>query len=137
MASQAAARRPEEAPRRDQAQRPAPRAARPAPQARARAASRARLSRALIVFVICFAVLAAGRVAMSFAVVQKTVATDSIAREERRLAAENAQLTEELAELGSTVRIRDIAQTKLGMVVPPDPVYLTVAGAAAEPDQRP
>lgn len=65
---------------------------------------------------LCVAVLAAGRVAMSFAVVQKTVATDAVASEERRVAAENAQLQEELAHLGSIVRIRSIAENRLGLI---------------------
>jgi cell division protein FtsL len=138
MASRALARRPAEAPRREETNRTALKAVRPAPKESQRAASRARLWRAFVIFVICFAVLAAGRVAMSFAVVQKTVATDAIAREERQISAENAQLAEKLAQLGSTVRIRSIAQTRLGMIQAQDPQYLTVAGSsAAESSARP
>ena len=49
-------------------------AARRAPQARRRAAQRARLTHLFVIFVICLTVLAVGRVALSFAVVQKTSA---------------------------------------------------------------
>ena len=73
--------------------------------------------------------LAVGRVALSFAVVQKSLQTDAIAREERRVSAENAQLSEELAQLSSTIRIRHIAESQLGLVdVDATNVkYLTVA----------
>lgn len=108
----AAAPRPQEQPERPQA-RPA---ARRAPQARARAAQRAHLTRVFVVFVICLTVLAAGRVSLSFAVVQKTLQTAAVVREERALSSENAQLAEKLAQLGSTVRIRHIAETQLGLV---------------------
>jgi cell division protein FtsL len=87
--------------------------------------------RAFIIFVACLAVLAVGRVAISFAVVQKTVATEAVAREERRVSAENGQLAEKLAELGSTVRIRGIAESKLGLVDAEDVQYLTVGVQAA------
>ena len=95
------------------------------------AVSRGRLMRAFIIFVACLAVLAVGRVAISFAVVQKTVATEAVAREERRVSAENGQLAEKLAELGSTVRIRGIAESKLGLVNAEDVQYLTVGVQAA------
>jgi len=119
VAATAQARRPAAAaPRRqEQPERPQARpAARRAPQARARAARRARLTRVFIVFVICLTVLAVGRVSLSFAVVQKTLQTAAVVREERALSSENAQLAEELARLGSTVRIRHIAETELGLI---------------------
>ncbi len=126
MASTAVARRQAEAPP-GQTQRTSLKAARPAGQARHRPASQGRLARALIIFVVCLAVLAAGRVAMSFAVVQKTVATDAVAREENRLVAENAQLKEELTELGSIVRIRDVAEKRLGLVEAEHFEHLTIS----------
>lgn len=95
------------------------------------AVSRGRLMRSFIIFVACLAVLAVGRVAISFAVVQKTVATENVAREERRVSAENGQLAEKLAELGSTVRIRGIAESKLGLVDAEDVQYLTVGAQVA------
>lgn len=113
----------------------APRVAR---RTRPMASQRGRLARLFIVFVVCLAVLAAGRVAMSFAVVQKSVATDAITTQERQLAAENAQLTEELARLGSTVRISAIAKDELGLVDATHVRYLAAAkGRAAKADKEP
>lgn len=100
--------------------------ARRAPQARARAAQRTRFTRAFVVFVVCLTVLAVGRVALSFAVVQKSLQTDAIGREERRVSAENAQLAEELAQLSSTLRIRHIAEKQLGLVDATHVLYLKV-----------
>ncbi len=60
--------------------------------------------------------LAVGRVALSFAVVQKTLQTDAIVREERRISDKNGQLQERVAQLAATGRIRHIAETDLGLV---------------------
>jgi cell division protein FtsL len=113
--------------RRDETERAAARpAVRRAPATRARAAQRARLTRAFVVFAVCLTVLAVGRVALSFAVVQKSLQTDAVAREERRVSAENAQLSEEVAQLSSTVRIRHIAENQLGLVDATAVKYLQV-----------
>ena len=72
--------------------------------------------RTFVVFVGCLTVLAVGRVALSFAVVQKTLQTDAIVREERQISDKNAQLQEQVAQLSSTPRIRHIAETQLGLV---------------------
>jgi cell division protein FtsL len=72
--------------------------------------------RTFVVFVACLTVLAVGRVALSFAVVQKTLRTEAVVREERRLSAQNDQLREEVARLSSTVRISHIAESELGLV---------------------
>jgi cell division protein FtsL len=118
VAAAAQARRAEVAPRRqEQPERvPARPAARRAPQARRRAAPRARLTRLFVVFVVCLTVLAVGRVSLSFAVVQKTLQTEAVVREERALSAENAQLGEKLAQMSSSGRISHIARTQLGLV---------------------
>jgi cell division protein FtsL len=129
MAASAEARSALDAPRRRQ--HAAPSSAR----SRAQAGIRPRLTRAFVIFVVCLAVLAAGRVAVSFAVVQKTVATDAIAREERVVAAENAQLAEKLAHLGSTVRIRTIAEKRLGFVDAAHVKYVAVANPEAKVDK--
>jgi hypothetical protein len=128
MAAAAQTRHAVAAPRRsDDAERTAARpAARRAPQARARAAQRARFTRAFVVFAVCLTVLAVGRVALSFAVVQKSLQTDAVAREERRVSAKNAQLAEELAQLSSTVRIRHIGENQLGLVDATHVQYLEV-----------
>ena len=126
MAAAAQARRAAAAPRR-QEQPEGASAARRAPQARRRAAQRARLTRVFVIFVICLTALAVGRVSLSFAVVQKTLQTEAVVREERALSAENERLVEKLAQLGSTVRIRHIAETQLGLVDADHVQYLRVA----------
>ncbi len=141
MAAAAQARDAAAAPRRREQPELAPArpAARRAPQARRRAAQRARLTRVFVVFVICLTVLAVGRVSLSFAVVQKTLQTEAVVREERALSAENAQLAEQLAQMGSTVRIRHIAETQLGLVDADHVQYLRVTKGArmAKVAQRP
>jgi cell division protein FtsL len=104
------------APRREQEARPeTPAYAYRAPHTRRRAAQRSRFMRTFIVFVACLTVLAVGRVALSFAVVQKTLQTDAIVSEERRISDKNDQLEGKLADLGSPVRIQHIAETELGL----------------------
>ncbi len=95
---------------------PRPAAAYRAPRTRRRAAQRSRLMRGFVIFVTCLTVLAVGRVALSFAVVQKSLQTDALVRQERQLTAKNAQLEEGVAQLSSTPRIRHIAETQLGLV---------------------
>jgi cell division protein FtsL len=127
VAATAHARRGATAPRRDEEERYAPQPVqRRAPRSRQRAAQRARFTRAFVLFVCCLTVLAVGRVALSFAVVQKTIETDAIAREQHAVSAENAQLEEDLAQLGSTVRIRHIAEHELGLVDADHVEYLRV-----------
>jgi len=87
-----------------------------APRTRRRAAQRSRLTRAFVIFVACLTVLAVGRVALSFAVVQKSLQTDAVVHEARRVAALNDKRQEEVAQLASTVRIRHIAEKELGLV---------------------
>jgi cell division protein FtsL len=129
VARAAAARRP--APRReDEVPVSRPRRA-PAATSFADAALRARVARLFFVFVICLAVLGVGRVALSFAVVQKSLQTDTVKVEQRRLEAENADLSAQVSRLNSTTRIRQIAESQLGLVPAERPVYLTVAEGAA------
>ncbi len=130
------ARRATAAPRRqvDDAYERVPTAAYRAPRTRRRAAQRSRLTRAFVVFVACLTVLAVGRVALSFAVVQKSLQTEAVVREERSLSADNAQLQEQVAQLSSTFRIRHIAETKLGLVDATHVTYLRAGkgGSIAE-----
>jgi cell division protein FtsL len=56
--------------------------------------------------------------------------TEAVVREERALSAENARLAEKLAQMGSTVRIRHIAETQLGLVDADHVQYLWVAKGA-------
>lgn len=105
------------APRREREARPeAPAYAYRAPQTRRRAAQRSRLMRTFVIFVGCLTLLAVGRVALSFAVVQKSLQTNAIVREERRVSDRNGELREKVAQLGSPVRISNIAQNQLGLV---------------------
>jgi cell division protein FtsL len=105
------------APRYEQDARPeAPTYAYRAPHTRRKAAQRSRFMRTFIVFVGCLTVLAVWRVALSFAVVQKTLQTDAIVRQERQLSDKNAQLREQVATLSSAPRIQHIAETQLGLV---------------------
>jgi cell division protein FtsL len=105
------------APRRDTEARPeAPTYAYRAPHTRRRAAQRSRLTRTFVIFVACLTVLAVGRVALSFAVVQKSLQTGAIVRAERRISEQNGELREEVARLSSTSRIRHIAESELGLV---------------------
>jgi hypothetical protein len=77
-------------------------------------------------------VLAVGRIALSFAVVQKTMATESVAAEQSRVVAENAQLTADVTRLSSMTRIRSIALRRLDLVASSGVVYLSVDAGAAD-----
>jgi cell division protein FtsB len=122
---------------RDDARPDAPVYAYRAPRTRRRAAQRSRLTRAFVIFVACLTVLAVGRVALSFAVVQKSLQTDAVVHEARRVAARNDERQEELARLSSPARIRHIAEKELGLVFPthveyPEPLmHGTVVEVAA------
>jgi len=119
------ARAAESAPHQEQDARPSPPAyAYRAPRTRKRAAHRARLMRAFVIFVACLTVLAVGRVALSFAVVQKSLQTDAVVREERRLSDENDRLEGKLAQMASPVLVRHIAETQLGLVDASHVLYL-------------
>ena len=115
MATAAQARRTTAPPRRsDEVEAYA--APRKAPQVRRRPASHAAVSRMVLIFIVCLTVLAVGRVALSFAVVQKTLQTDAVARQQRLVSADNARLAENLAQLSSAVYIRGVAERELGLV---------------------
>jgi cell division protein FtsL len=92
---------------------------------------RARAVRLFFVLVGCLAVLAVGRVGLSFAVVQKSLQTDTVQIEQRRVEAENADLAAEVTRLSSTARIRSVALSQLGLVQAERPIYLTVKAAAS------
>jgi cell division protein FtsB len=131
------ARRPPAPRHDDEVRRDAPAYAYRAPHTRRRAAQRSRLTRAFVIFVACLTLLAVGRVALSFAVVQKSLQTDAVVHEARRVAALNDTRQEEVAQLASTVRIRHIAESELGLVEATHTLFLepltrgTVAEVAA------
>jgi cell division protein FtsL len=86
--------------------------------------------RLFFVFVVCLAVLGVGRVALSFAVVQKSLQTDVVRTEQRRIEAVNADLAAQVTRLGSAARIRNIAQSQLGLVLAERPIYLRAEAGA-------
>ena len=87
-----------------------------ASQRRRTRASRARFWRTFVFCTICLALLGAGRVTLSFAVFQKTLQTDTVVSQQRRVSDDNALLREEVAKKASTVRVRAIAEGELGLV---------------------
>ena len=81
---------------------------------------------------VALTVLAVGRIALSFAVVQKTMATEAMATEQRRVVAENAQLAADVTRLSSMTRIRSIALRRLDLVPSSGVVYLSVNPSPAD-----
>ena len=80
-------------------------------------------------FAVCVALLAVGRVTLSFAVVQKNMETEALVREQRALRSENARLQEQLAGLMATPRLRELAIERFGLVPAQNVIYLDgVAG---------
>ncbi len=136
MATAAEARRALATPR-VREDRDVPPVRRGASQSRQRTAEHSRLSRTVMVFIVCLTVLAAGRVALSCAVVQKTLQTDAITRQARQVSAENAHLAVNLAQLSSPAHIRWVAERELGFVeVDPDNVHYLRAPRADAVAQR-
>jgi len=99
--------------------------------ARASRLSRQSLTVRLVVFVVLLAVLAVGRVTLSFAVVQKNLQTDAVARQERVVDAANQRLAERAATLSSALTVRNVAMDKYHLIVPPDVQFITVHQHAA------
>jgi hypothetical protein len=118
VAASAAARRAAPRPHNDELDGPRPvrQSTRRASRAHRNAVARAGLTKVAVVFVICLTALAVGRVALSFAVVQKSLETERLVRAERQVAAENARLAEDVAQRSSTVTIRNAAEHQLGLV---------------------
>ncbi len=80
----------------------------------------------LLVFGVLLAVLASGRVALSFAVVQKNLQTDAVARQYRVVDAQNQRLAERAAGLSSALAVRNVAVNKYHLTVSPDVQFITV-----------
>jgi cell division protein FtsB len=80
----------------------------------------------LLVFGVLLAVLAAGRVTLSFAVVQKNLQTDAVTRQYRAVDAENQQLAETAAGLSSALAVRKLAVKKFHLIVSPSVQFITV-----------
>jgi len=99
---------------------------RPAAAALAPRPRRHSLPARLLVFGMLLAVLAVGRVALSFAVVQKNLQTDAVARQYRALDAQNQQLAETAAGLSSALAVRNVAVKKYHLIVSPSAQFITV-----------
>jgi cell division protein FtsL len=106
-------------------------AVRRAPRPRTRTRARSKVTGRLIAFTICLALLAVGRVSLSFAVVQKSLQTGDIVRVERQLAADNAQLAGQAAQLSANTTIMRTATKQLHLVPMTNVQYLTVHAGAA------
>jgi DNA-binding LytR/AlgR family response regulator len=105
-------------------------AVRRAPRPRTRARSHSKLTSRLIAFSVCLALLGVGRVSLSFAVVQKSLQTGDIVRVERQLAADNAQLAEQAAQLAANTSIVRTATRQLHLIPMTNVQYLTVHPSA-------
>jgi hypothetical protein len=98
-----------------------------APRVRPRTHARVKLPFRLIAFVVCLALLAVGRVTLSFAVVQKNLQTDAVVREYRQYDAANARLAEDAAGMSSSLKVHSIAVNKYKLVVPATVEYITLS----------
>ena len=132
MAPAASAARPLPAPRRHEDEE-----GRGAPQRRPGAARAPRprlkaLPVRLLVFGILLAVLAVGRVTLSFAVVQKNLQTDAVVRQYRQVDAQNQRLAEKAAGLSSALAVRNTAITKYHLVVSPSVQFVTAHPARSK-----
>lgn len=114
------------------------RAPRPVPAARprSRATAHAKLPRLFFVFVACLAIIAVGRISLSFAVVQKSLQTDSVARAVSQLQVENNTLSESIARKAAGTIIREKASA-LGLVPAAKVTYLTVHPQSSGANTRP
>jgi hypothetical protein len=96
-----------------------------------RARLQTRLAQRLIIFGVCVAFLAAGRVALTFAVVQKNLQTNAVVHQQTALSNDNARLAERVAQFGSTTRVHQLAVNRYGLVPATDVRYLSVHGGSA------
>ena len=116
-------------PEREPRLRPVPgRGRRPASS---RARLQTRLAQRLIIFGVCVALLAVGRVALTFAVVQKNLQTNAVVHQQTALSNDNARLAEQVASQGSTARVHRLAVDRYGLVTAVDVRYLTVHSGSA------
>lgn len=95
------------------------------PVRRPLALARPGVGRGLLIIAVCVALLAVGRVALSFAVVQKNMETAAVVQQQSALRTQNTGLAAELARLTSTERL-ERAAAELGLQRPGDVRYLRV-----------
>ena len=80
----------------------------------------------LVVLGVLLAILATGRVALSFAVVQKNLQTDAISRQYHVVQAQNQHLAETAATLSSALAVRNVAMTRYHLSVAPNVQFITI-----------
>lgn len=95
---------------------------------RADARQRQRLLSGGVFWIVLFAALLAGVVAVNVAVLRLNLELDGVARERSQLRADVAGIRAELSSAGATARIERAAQGELGLVLadPDDTVYVTL-----------
>ena len=89
-------------------------------RARTRSRSRPRLLGGGVLWIILFAALLAGVVAVNVSVLRLNLQLDQDGRDRSELKADVARLRSELSSAGATARIERLARTELGLV-PADP----------------
>ncbi len=92
---------------------------------RARASSRPRLLAGGVLWIVLFAALLAGVVAVNVAVLRLNLELDGVGRERSQLKADVARVRSELSSAAATERIERAARTELGLVQP-DPETVVV-----------
>jgi cell division protein FtsL len=93
---------------------------RPRARARARARAKPQLLGGGVLWIVFFAVLLAGVVAVNVAVLRLNVQLDGVGRERTELKADIAGLRAELSSASASARIERLAQDELGLE-PADP----------------
>jgi hypothetical protein len=123
VAGALAERREAAQPHEDERRRLAPVPARP-PRRRPQPVARPTTATWVIVFAVIVALLAVGRVTLSFAVVQKSMQTNAVVHQERAVRAENTDLAEQIAELSAAGRVRARAVGQYHLVAADDVRYI-------------
>ena len=85
----------------------------------------------LIAFGVCVALLAVGRVAITFAVVQKNLQTSTLMTQEGVLRDNNMNLADEVAQQSATALVQKRATKTYGLIQADDVRYLTLPPDAA------
>ena len=76
------------------------------------------------------ALLAAGRVALSFAVVQKNLQTSALIKQERALRDDNMNLADLVAQQSASGKVQNLAKKRYGLVFGDPPIFLLVHSGA-------
>jgi cell division protein FtsL len=84
-----------------------------------------------VVWIVLFATLLAGVVAVNVAVLQLNVRLDELGRERVQLRADNARLSSEISRAGADARIESQARVKLGLEPAETTEFIDLAPAAA------